>query len=145
MTEKSTVKPPMWFWIIGVIALIYNGMGINAYLQQAYNTESFQAMYSAEQLELIATTPAWATAAFAIAVFAGFLGCVGLLLRKKWAKSLFLLSLLGILVQMIYNFFISKDLEVYGPEAYIVPLMVIIVGFLLIWFAKKGIAKGWLV
>jgi len=145
MTKKLTVKPPMWFWIIGVIALIYNGMGINAYLQQAYNTESFQAMYSAEQLELIAMTPAWATAAFAIAVFAGFLGCIGLLLRKKWAKSLFLLSLLGILVQMIYNFFISKDLEVYGPEAYIVPLMVIVVGFLLVWFAKKGIAKGWLV
>lgn len=145
MTEKSTLKPPMWFWIIGVIALIYNGMGINAYLQQAYNTESFQAMYSAEQLELIAMTPAWATAAFAIAVFAGFLGCIGLLLRKKWAKSLFLLSLLGILVQMIYNFFISKDLEVYGPEAYIVPLMVIVVGFLLVWLAKKGIAKGWLV
>ncbi|MDH5412635.1 MAG: hypothetical protein OEW87_00730, partial [Flavobacteriaceae bacterium] len=90
MTKKLTVKPPMWFWIIGVIALIYNGMGINAYLQQAYNTESFQAMYSAEQLELIAMTPAWATAAFAIAVFAGFLGCIGLLLRKKWAKSLFL-------------------------------------------------------
>ncbi len=41
---NSTNKPTVLFWIIGVVALIWNAMGVNAYIQQAYNTESYQAM-----------------------------------------------------------------------------------------------------
>ncbi len=145
MTNESTTnKPPVWFWIVSVLALLWNGAGVYQYLQQAYNTESFQAMYTAEQLEMVNNTPSWAIAAFAIAVFGGLLGCIALLLRKKWAKSILLLSLIGIIAQLIYNLFISKALEVYGPGAIAMPIMVLVVGIFLVWFAKKGIAKGWL-
>ncbi len=144
MTTNSTNKPPIWFWIVSLAALLWNSAGAYMYLQQAYNTEVHQAMYTPEQLEMVNNMPSWATAAFAIAVFGGVLGCIGLLLRKKWAKSIFILSLLGIVVQMIYNIFISGALEVYGPGAVAMPIMTLVIGFLLIWFSKKGIAKGWL-
>ncbi|MCB0459514.1 MAG: hypothetical protein KDC74_05810 [Flavobacteriaceae bacterium] len=144
MNTISKTKPPVWFWIISVIALLWNAMGVNAYIQQAYKTDSFKAMYTEEQLDMIANTPAWATAAFAVAVFGGILGSLGLLLRKKWAKSLFLLSLLGIIVQMTYNLFISKAMEVYGPGAVIMPILVLVVGVFLLWYSKKAIAKKWL-
>ena len=85
-------KPTVSFWIISVIALVWNLMGVSQYIQQAYNTDSFRAMYTAEQLEMMDATPAWSTAAFAIAVFAATFGCVSLLLRKKWAYMLFLIS-----------------------------------------------------
>ena len=144
MTNSST-KPPVWFWVIGIVALLWNLMGVNAYLQQAYQTEGFKAMYNTpELLEMVNSTPAWATAAFAIAVFAGALGCIALLLRKSWAKSLFLLSLIGIVVQMIYNLFISKAMEVYGPGAALMPALVIVVGVFLVWYSKKSAAKGWI-
>ncbi len=71
MTEKSITKPPIWFWIVSVIALLWNGSGVYMYLIQAYDTESFRVMYTAEQLEMAHNTPSWVTAAFAIAVFAG--------------------------------------------------------------------------
>lgn len=144
MTEKSSAKIPVWFWIVSVVALIWNGMGVNAYLQQAYQTESFKAMYTAEQLEMVNNTPAWVTAAFAIAVFAGLLGCIGLLLRKKWAKSLFLLSLLGAVISNLYHLLMGKAIELYGSQAVIMPIVVIVIGIFLVWFAKKGIAKNWL-
>lgn len=144
MTNSRTNKPPMWFWIVSVIALLWNGAGVYQYLQQAYNTESFRAMYNEEQLSMIENTPSWAIAAFAIAVFGGFLGCLALLLRKKWARPLFLLSLIGIIVQMIYNFFVIDSMAIYGPGAVAMPIMVIVVGILLLWLSKKGIAKGWL-
>ena len=144
MTNFST-KPPIWFWIIGIVALLWNLMGVNAYLQEAYQTEGFKAMYNTpELLEMVNSTPAWATAAFAIAVFAGALGCIALLLRKSWAKPLFLLSLIGIVVQMIYNLFISKAMEVYGPGAALMPALVIVVGIFLVWYSKKSAAKGWI-
>jgi hypothetical protein len=143
MTNSST-KPPVWFWVIGVIALLWNLMGVNAYLQQAYRTEAFTSMLTSEQLDLVNSTPAWAIGAFAIAVFAGALGCIALLLRKSWAKSLFLLSLIGIIVQMIYNLFISKAMEVYGPGAVVMPILVMLVGIFLVWYSKRSIIKGWI-
>lgn len=81
----TTTKPPVWFWIISILALIWNSMGVNQYLQQAYNTEAFKSMVSTEELEMIGQLPTWYTAVFAIAVFAGALGCILLLLRKKLA------------------------------------------------------------
>ena len=79
----TTTKPPVWFWIISILALIWNSMGVNQYLQQAYNTEAFKSMVSTEELEMISQLPTWYTAVFAIAVFAGALGCILLLLRKS--------------------------------------------------------------
>ncbi len=145
MTTESTNKPSIWFWIISVVALLWNSAGAYMYLIQAYNTESFKAMYTPEQLEMVNNAPSWATAAFAVAVFGGVLGSIGLLLRKKWAKSVFFLSLLGIIAhQLIYNSFMSGAIEAYGTSAIIMPVMTFIIGGLLLLFTNKAIAKHWL-
>lgn len=135
---STKTKPSITFWIISAIGLIWNLMGANQYIQQAYKTESFKSMYTPEQLETINNMPTWATAAFAIAVFAGVLGCILLLLRKKQAKLLFQISLLGIIVQMIYNFIVAKITEVYGPGAVIMPIMILIIGFFLLSYSKQA-------
>ncbi len=141
----TTNKPPAIYWIISVLALLWNILGVMAYLGQAYMTDELKAEYSAEQLALIESTPAWVTAAFAFAVFGGFLGCVALLLRKKWAKQLFLISLLGVLAQNAYSFFMTNASEVFGTtQGVVMPLMVIIIAVFLYWYAKQAAAKNWI-
>ncbi|OBX24183.1 MULTISPECIES: hypothetical protein [Bizionia] len=141
---STTQKPPKLFWIISIVALIWNLMGVLAYLMQAFMTEdALQKLPEAEQA-LYTDLPAWVTAAFAIAVFGGTLGAVGLLLRKKWARLIFLFSLIGIIVQMAHSFFISNNIDVYGPGAVIMPIMVLVIGVYLIMFSKSAIAKGWI-
>ena len=135
---STTIKPTTSFWVISVIGLLWNLMGANQYIQQAYKTEAFKSMYTPEQLETINNMPTWAIAAFAIAVFAGVLGCILLLLRKKQAKLLFQISLLGIVVQMIYNFFVAKITEVYGPGSVIMPILILIIGYYLLSFSKQA-------
>lgn len=138
MTESSSNKPPIWFWIVSVIALVWNGMGVNAYLQQAYNTESYQAMYTEEQLEIASNMPSWVTAAFAIAVFAGALAAIGLLLRKSWSVKLWLLSLLAVIIQMGY-------ILINGYASSIgMTIMIIIFALIFVWFSRKSEANGWL-
>jgi hypothetical protein len=144
MNKNTSKKPPIWFWTISILAFLWNAMGVNAYIQQAYRTESFEAEYTSAQLEVIENMPAWATAAFAFAVFGGLLGCIALLLRKKWAKSLLLISLIGIVVQMFYNLFMVDNVDSYGPGGVIMPVLVIVIGVFLIWFAKKSEANTWL-
>ena len=126
---NSTNKPSVLFWIISAIALIWNLMGVMAYLVQAYMTdETLAALPEAEQA-LYQDLPAWVTAAYAFAVFGGAIACIFMLLRKKLANSLFVISLLGILVQMTYNIFMSNASEVYGPGGIIMPIMVLIIDY----------------
>ena len=144
MTTNSN-KPSTIFWIIGVLALIWNGMGAYMYIQQAYKTDAFKAMYPDEKvLEMVMNTPSWVMGAFAIAVFGGVLGAILLLLKKKLAKTLFLISFIAIIVQMFYNVFISGAMEVYGPGAVIMPILTLVIGAFLIIFSKKSTEKGWL-
>ena len=136
-------KPSKSFWIISILALIWNLMGVNQYLQQAYNTESFKAMYNEEQLQAIANTPSWAIAAFAVAVFSAVLGCISLLLRKKWAQFFFGLSLLGVIIQMYHNLFVIKSIAVYGPGAMFMTILILIVALFLYWYSKFIQKKNW--
>jgi len=143
--SKSTNKPGIDFWIIGIVALIWNLMGVFAYLQQAYMTEEdLIAMPVAEQA-LYENIPAWVTGAYAIAVFGGALGCILLLLRRKLASSLFLISLVGIVLQMSYNIFMSKAADVYGPGEISMTAMIILIGVFLLWYARKKTAEGILI
>jgi peptidoglycan/LPS O-acetylase OafA/YrhL len=119
-------------------------MGVMAYLGQAYMSDDvLNALPEAEQA-LYRDTPAWATAAFALAVWGGALGCLFLLFRKRWAKPVLFVSLIGIIVQMVYNVFISKASEVYGPGGAIMPIIVIVIGIFLVWFSKKSHREGWI-
>lgn len=142
MTNSN--KPTTLFWIIGVVALIWNGLGVMSYLGQAFMTDEMKAALPEAERALYDNVPAWVTAAFAIAVFGGLLGCILLLMRKRAAKTVFLVSLIAIIVQMIYNLFMSKAVEVYGPGGAIMPIMVIIIGVFLLMYSKKSIEKGWL-
>ncbi|WP_108424147.1 hypothetical protein [Flagellimonas amoyensis] len=140
----TTVKPPTWFWVVGVIALLWNLMGVFNYLSQAFNKQLILEGLDEAQRGVFEGIPAWATAAFAIAVFSGTLGCIGLLLRKKWARPLFIISLLAAIAQFGHWLFINNAVEAFGPSSYAMPIIVILIGIYLIFFSKQGIQKGWL-
>jgi len=142
--SEITNKPKSSFWIIGIIALIWNLMGVFAYITQVNMTpEIIAALPEAEQA-LYENVPAWVMGVFAIAVFGGSLGCILLLLRKKIATPVFIISLIGIIAQMVYNFGMSKAAEVYGPVGMVMPAMVVLIAIFLVWYSKQATAKGWL-
>lgn len=142
--SESTNKPSTGFWIISIIALIWNLMGVFAYIAQVNMSDEIIAALPEAERALYENVPAWVTGAFAIAVFGGALGCILLLLRKKLATSVLIISLIGIIAQMIYNFGMSKAAEVYGPGGMVMPAMVVLIGVFLVWYAKQATAKGWL-
>jgi small-conductance mechanosensitive channel len=138
---SNTTKPTIVFWVIGVLALIWNILGVMAYLAQAYMTDEALSLLPQEDQDFFNNYPAWVTAAFAISVFAGLFGCIALLMRKQVAVWLFTLSLLGVLTQQVYNFFIQDDITLTGPKM-IMPLVIIIICFFLMWFAKAQKKNG---
>lgn len=144
--ESDSPKIPTWFWVVAGLALVWNLLGVFAYIGQMMlmSNPEMMAELPADQQALYENTPAWATGAFAIAVWGGAIGCVLLLLKKKVAKIVLIVSLIGVLVQMVHSFFFSNNFDVFGPGAMIMPVMVIIIGFGLVWFSDKSIKEGWL-
>ena len=138
--SNSTTKPSTVFWIISSIALFWNIMGVVAYLGQAYMTDEALSLLAENEQAYYANVPAWVTAAFAIAVFSGFLGSLALVLKKKWSKPLFLLSFVTVVVQVFYNLFIQEFVALTGSRA-ILPIITIVIAAFLVWFANDAVGK----
>ncbi|MDW3196497.1 MAG: hypothetical protein R8G66_29245 [Cytophagales bacterium] len=139
---SDQVKPPVWYWIVSVVALLWNAAGVMNYLMQAYNKEAVVAAQPPEMQPYFENIPAWATAGFAIAVFGGLFGSVLLLIRKGPIQLLFIASLLGVFLQNTYWMFLSGIPKNAGTMA--LPLTVIVAGVLLILFSKKAKSEGWI-
>lgn len=140
----SSHSNPKWFKPIVIIALLWNLIGvINFFIQINLSEEAIAALPEAEQA-LMNSTPLWSLVAFALGVFGGAIGSLGLLIQKKWAFYPLLFSLVGVVAQMTYWLFFTQAVDVYGSETYTMPVLVILVAFFLLRLAKKGIKEGYL-
>ncbi|WNC73657.1 hypothetical protein RGQ13_06600 [Thalassotalea psychrophila] len=125
----TSTNIPKWFTVVAVLALLWNLMGVMAYLQESGTTPA---------------TPIWVTMAFAFAVFGGALGCLLLILKRALAKIILIISLASVLVQMFHAYFISNAWEVFGPGGAIMPVMVIVVAIYLVWLSQMASQKSWI-
>ena len=138
--NDETVHRVHWsFWLIGVVTLVWNVGGvINFFVQM--NPEMLDAFRESERA-IIEGRPAWATAAFAIAVFGGALGCLLLLFKKSVATYAFIASLLGVIVTMIHTF--GVDIEFGLGEILGIILMPLVLAVFLIWYSTYAEGNGW--
>lgn len=146
MTDDFRSEPSLAFWLISGAALIWNLFGFYMYFAQVTSTAEGLAAagFSAEQIAFIDATPAWVTSAFAVSVTAGVLASLFLLLRKRWAFPLFVLSLVSVLVQNVYSFVLNDVTAVFGTAPLIIQSMVILIAAALTWYSKSVRDKGWL-
>jgi hypothetical protein len=143
MSETKLNKAPNWFIVVAALALGWNLMGVIAYIMQVtMSPEAVAALPQAQRL-LIESTPEWATAAFAVAVNGGFLGCLLLLLKRNLAGLFLQLSLAGVLVQMYHSFFMSNSFDVFGPGGMVMPVMVVVIAVYLVNLAAKAKSNHW--
>jgi len=139
MNDKTVGGIHWSFWIISVVTLIFNVMGVINYFAQM-NADSL-ASFPESYRPIIEGRPAWATAAFAIAVFGGSLGCILLLLKKSAAFYVLIASLLGVIVTMMHIFGVAGFSSF---EIWIGVLMQLVVTAFLIWYSKQAESKGWI-
>ncbi len=141
--NDETVGGVHWsFWAIGVVALIWNVMGvINFFVQMNPNAV---ASYPESHRAIIEGRPAWATAGFAIAVIGGAFGCLLLMLRKSAAYYLFIASVLGVIVTMIHTLGVAgSKIDFSAFEIFMMILMPLVVAVFLIWYSIQARKKSW--
>ena len=143
-TTFNSRPVPGWYWAVAAAALLWEAMGCYAYLTQVSMDSAALAQLPAEQREIWAAMPGWAVGAYAVAVWSGLLGAVGLLLRRRWAVLAFAASLAGVVAQFGWTFLATNILTTMGGSAAIFPAFIFAVAALFLWFSSLAKNRGWL-
>ncbi|HKK03460.1 MAG TPA: hypothetical protein VKA17_05980 [Gammaproteobacteria bacterium] len=146
MKNESIGSPraqtPTHLWIVGAMALLWNAVGAFDYLATQLQLEGYMSQFTAEQLAFFEAIPAWAVAAWAIAVWAALFGSVALLLRRRIAYTLFLVSLAAMLVSTLNTFILSDGAAVMGGGGVVFSGLIVAIGVLLLWYSKIMVERG---
>lgn len=135
---------PMSFRVVAVVALLWNLFGLFSFYTNVTATPAVIASWPEAQQQIAAATPRWVFVAFAIATIGGVLGSLGLLLGKRWAVPVLLLSLLAIVVQFGSIYATTPTWALTGVGGAILPLCIALFGLFLWSYAGKAAARGWL-
>ena len=139
------VKRPTWFWIVAALALLWNLFGVAMAWMQYSMTPDQLAQLPEAQRALHEAMPGWLWAVDGVAVVAGTLGSLLLLMGKRLALPVFWVSLVAVVVLFGYCLFPGRMLEVLGAaQALPMPILITVIALLLVWFARKSIARGWI-
>lgn len=142
-TAAATVtvrRTPLHLWVVGALAVLWNGFGAFDYLMTQSQNESYMSQFTPEQLEYFYGFPAWVVVFWALAVWGGLLGAVLLLLRKRLAVPVLLVSFVSMAVTFIHNFLLSEGLEVMGTGAAAFSGLIFAVA-LGLWLYARAMAK----
>ena len=140
MNDKTDGGVHWSFWAIGAVALIWNIAGSVNFVAQL-NADQVATMPEAYRA-IIENRPAWATVAFAIAVFGGTLGCLLLLIRKSASLYVFIASLLGVIATTAHALSMPNSTIDYTPVL-IGTAMSLMVAAFLTWYSKWTGGRGW--
>jgi hypothetical protein len=135
---------PKWFLPVAIVALLWNLLGCVAYLSDVTLKPEDIAKMSAAQQALYAARPVWAVAATAIAVWGGAAGCIGLIMRRRWATPLLVASLAGVIAQDVGLFLLSGVGGQAGAVVFALQGLVLLIAIALVALARKASAREWL-
>jgi hypothetical protein len=134
---------PRWFRVVGVLALLWNLLGCLAFVSDLRFTPEQVAALPDAQRALYDARPMWALIATGVAVIGGALGSIGLILGKRWAMVVLVLSLIGIVVQDFGLFVLAGGMSAAGAAGIVLQGLVLVIGIALVMLARRGIATGW--
>jgi glucan phosphoethanolaminetransferase (alkaline phosphatase superfamily) len=117
MSDAPT-KAPWHLWLIGVFAALFNAIGVFDFVMSHTQGDKYLAStgMTPEQVAHYAQMPGWMTVVWAIGVFGAFGASVLLLMRKRLALTVFVVSLVAFLVSLFYTYVLTQSGAVMGTQ-----------------------------
>jgi hypothetical protein len=147
MQQAATARTPVHLWIVGILATLWNCIGVADYLMTRLRNDSyFESMMPgvspATFYAYVDAMPLYAQIGWGLGVWAGIAGSLLLLIRSKYAYHAFALSMLGIIFGIGYQIFIAPPPGTGAAMEKVIPWLVIIFGAALLYYSWKQRAKG---
>ncbi|MGB6231088.1 MAG: hypothetical protein WBF53_13285 [Litorimonas sp.] len=138
-------KPSIWFWIIGVLGLLWNVGGAYDYLMTRTNNADYLSNFPPEMIAYYANMPMLMDVMWPVAVWGGVLGWLLVLLRRRWAVPVFIVSLVAMAVNFVWMATtggLALQAEAMGAGAYAFTALIVAFAVFAVWFSRRERAKG---
>jgi hypothetical protein len=143
MTD-TTIKAPWHLWLIGVIAVLFNSIGVFDFVMVRAQGAKYMASagMTPQQIAHYQGMPGWMTAVWAIGVFGAFLASILLLMRRKAAFPVFVVSLAAFLVSLLYTYVLTNGGPVMGRQMAITSAVIAVLLLVFSWYSRAMAARG---
>lgn len=131
MESIDSARPPVWLRIVAAVALLWNFGGVWSYMMHVGLVASPPDMPQA-------VMPALVTSAYAVGVFGSVVGCIGLLLARRWAFPVLLVSLICLIID--WGWVLTNTAEASMPLG----IAILAIALLLVQLARHAAGKNWL-
>ena len=136
---EATSKVPWHLWVVGMLSLLWNAAG-------AYTIVSAQqgtlADIKPDEAAYYAAQTGWFVAVTDIALFGAILAALALLIRSRWAVTLYAISLAAIIVTNGYDLAMGTSRMMTNTATIVVTLAIWVLAALQLWYAWAMKGRG---
>lgn len=117
MTD-APVKTPWHLWLVGLVAALFNSIGVLDFVMSMAQGAKYQASVgmTPDQIAHYQQMPSWMMFVWAVGVFGAFLASILLLLRRRQALVVFIVSLAAFVVSLLYTYVLTNGGAVMGRQ-----------------------------
>ncbi|PVM91925.1 hypothetical protein DDF67_06405 [Caulobacter endophyticus] len=143
----TTAKTPWHLWLVGVVAVLFNAIGVFDFTMSMIQGEAYMAAagMTPEQIAHYREMPAWMTLVWAIGVLGAFGASALVLLRRKLAFPVFAVSLAAFLVSLLYTYALTDGGKVMGQQMAITSAVIAALLAFFTWYAwamgRRGVLR----
>jgi hypothetical protein len=143
MATTAEGRTPTHLWIIGVLALLWNAFGCFDYWMSLSKNAAYLSKMPADAVAYQQALPAWLTGFWALGVWGGLAGAILLLARSRYSLWAFGLSLIGAVVGLGYQMFMTKmPASMTAGIMGVMPWVIIAIAAFQLWYARGAEKKG---
>lgn len=130
-----------WYMPAAIVCLLLMLLGCALY---AMHVAADPAKLPVDQRAMFEAEPQWVAGSLGLAAAIGALGAIMLLVRRKAAVPLFLISTLLVAVWIVGLFAITRVRELLSTGDIVIALVVAALSWTIYWFARHSRQRGWL-
>lgn len=137
--ERSQTKAPWHLWVVGVLAVLWNGSGAAVIMAAQYG---FYPGLPTDEAAYYAAQKLWFVAMTDLALLGGVLGGVALLLRNRLAPALFAISLVAIVVTNVYDLAVGTSRMMTNTGTMVTTCVIWLLAIAQLWYAAEMRGRG---
>jgi hypothetical protein len=133
MMADAPARTAWHLWLVGIVAVLFNFIGVFDFVMTMAQGAKYQADagMTPDQIAHYQAMPGWMTVVWAIGVFSAFLASILLLMRRRLAFPVFVLSLAAFLLSLLYTYVLTDGGAVMGRQ---MAIMSAVIAGLLVFF-----------
>jgi len=144
-TDLERARTPVHLWIVGLLALLWNAIGVTDYVMMRSRNEDYfhsvmPGLNIGAMLAYMDSMPLLASIGWALGVWGALAGTLLLLARGRHAVAAYLVSLIGAITAFAHQF--TGPTPPAGMDDPVVPIMVTVIAIILLLYARWMRARG---